>query len=138
MPPDQLALLARRNAFALGAAGLTMFAVGAALPGSGNAILLTAGPALLCVALVTVLRARALARKLEGGRTRAIRPPIPMVSMRHLLALSTTCAAAAAFLRDTAEHATASQALVTAGIEATAVVACFVALGPALGLWRRK
>lgn len=138
MPPGQLALLARRNAFALGSAGLTMFAAGAALPGNGNAILLAAGPALVCVALVTVLRAHALARKLEGGRTRAVRPPIPMVPMPRLLALTTLCAAVAAFLRDTAEHATASQALVTASIEATAVVACFFALGPALGLWRRS
>jgi hypothetical protein len=40
-------------------------------------------------------------------------------------------------LRDTAEHSSASQALGTASIEATAVVACFVTLGPALGLWRR-
>jgi uncharacterized membrane protein len=138
MPPAQLALLARRNAFALGAAGLTMFAAGAALPGKGNAILLAAGPALVCVALVSVIRARALARRLEGGRTRAVRPPIPMVPMRQLLALTTVCAAIAAFLRDTAEHATASQALMTASIEAAAVVACFCALGPALGLWRRR
>jgi hypothetical protein len=34
-------------------------------------------------------------------------------------------------------HATLGQAFVTAGIEATAVVACFILLGPALGLWRR-
>jgi hypothetical protein len=137
MPPDQLALLARRNTFALGAAGLTMFAAGAAVPGNGDAILLAAGPVLVCVALVTVLRARALARKLEGGRTRAVRAPIPMVPMPQLLALTTLCAAVAAILRDTAEHATASEALMTATIEATAVVACFFALGSALGLWRR-
>lgn len=136
-PPGQLALLARRNALALGAAGVTMFAAGAALPGNGSAVLLLGGPALVCVALVFVLRARALARRLEGGRTRALRPPIAIVPMPQLLALTTACAAVAAFLRDTAERATASQALVTAGIEATAVVACFLVLGPALGLWRR-
>jgi hypothetical protein len=137
MPADQLALLARRNGFALGAAGLTMFAAGASLPGNGNAILLAVGPALVCVALVTVLRARGLARRLEGGRMRALHPPLPMVPTPQLLALTTGCAAVAAFMRDTAEHTTASQALVTAGIEATAVVACFFALGPALGLWLR-
>ena len=137
MPPEQLALLARRDAVALGAAGLTMFAAGAALPGNGNPVLLLGGPALVCIALVTVLRARSLARRLDGGRTRAVRPPISIVPMRQLLALTTACAAVAAFFRDTAEHATASQALVTAGIEAAAVIACFLALGPALGLWRR-
>src|SRR5690349_219011 len=137
MPPEQLALLARRNGFALAAAGLTMFAAGAAVPGNGDALLLAAGPALVCVALVVVLRARSLARKLAGERTRAVRPPMPFVPMPQLLALTTAGAAAAAFLRDMAEHATAGQALVTAGIEATAVVACFIALGPALGLWRR-
>jgi hypothetical protein len=137
MPPDQLALLARRNAVALCAAGVTMFAAGAAVPGNGSAILLAAGPALVCVALVTVLRALAIARKLAGGRTRAVRSPLPMVPMPQLLALTTVCAAVAAFLRDTAENASASQALVTAGIEAAAVVGCFLALGPALGLWRR-
>jgi hypothetical protein len=43
-------------------------------------------------------------------------------------------AAVAAFLRDLGEHATAGGALVTAGIEATAVVGCFVVFGAALGL----
>jgi hypothetical protein len=137
MPPDQLALLARRNAFALAAAGLTMFAAGAALPGTGDAVLLLAGPALVCAALVSVVRARGLARRLAGGRTRAVRPPITFVAMPRLLALATVCAATAAFLRDTAEHASPSQALVTAGIEATAVLACYLVLGPALGLRRR-
>lgn len=137
MPPAQLALLARRNAFALGAAGLTMLAAGAALPGQGDALLLLAGPVLVCTALATVFRARRLVRSLDGGRSRAVRAPVPVVPMPQLLAFTTACAAAAAFVRDTAERATASQALVTAGIEATAVVACFLLLGPALGLWRR-
>ena len=94
MPPDQLALLARRNAFALTAAGLTMFAAGAALPGRGTAVLLIAGPALGCVAFASVLRARTLALELAGGRTRAVRSPVPMVPVSHLLALTTACAAA--------------------------------------------
>jgi hypothetical protein len=40
-------------------------------------------------------------------------------------------------VRDGAEHATVSGAFVTAGIEGLAVVACFLVLGPVLGLWRR-
>jgi hypothetical protein len=35
------------------------------------------------------------------------------------------------------EHGTVGEAFAFAGIEAMAVVACFFALGPALGLWRR-
>jgi hypothetical protein len=137
MPPDQLALLARRNACALAAAGLTMLAAGAAIPGSGSAFLLAAGP-VFSASRSRPWCARALARRLDGGRARAVRPPIPIVPMRYLLVLTTARAAAAAFLRDTAEHATASQALITASIEVAAVVACFLALGPALGLWRRR
>src|SRR4051794_40619065 len=47
LPPPALRLLARRNALALVAAGLTMFAAGAALPGHGSAALLLAGPLLV-------------------------------------------------------------------------------------------
>lgn len=46
-------------------------------------------------------------------------------------------AAAAAFLRDRVEQGSVGGAFVTAGIEAMAVVACFLVLGPALGLFRR-
>jgi hypothetical protein len=67
MSAPDLRLLARRNAFALVAAALTMFAAGAALPGRGAAGLLLAGPALVCVALVAVLRARSLPRRLDEG-----------------------------------------------------------------------
>jgi len=61
MSAPALLLLARRNALALVAAGVTMFAAGAALPGRGSAALLLAGPLLGCVALGAVLRARSLA-----------------------------------------------------------------------------
>jgi hypothetical protein len=39
---------------------------------------------------------------------------------------------------DTAEHASPSNAALTAGIEATAVVTCFVVLGRPLGLWQLR
>ncbi|MFN8131951.1 MAG: hypothetical protein U0R70_10440 [Solirubrobacteraceae bacterium] len=43
---------------------------------------------------------------------------------------------AAAFVWDRGEHAAVAGALGAAGIEALAVVGCFLGLGPALGLWR--
>ena len=148
MAPAQIVLLARRNGCALVAAGVTMFSAGAALPGQGSAVLLLAGPALVCIALVAVLRARSLARQLDRSGTLALRPPltdlrrlvpVPVASLdsRRLLLLTTCVAAAAAFLRDRVEQGTVSEALVTAGIEGIAVVGCFLVLGPALGLWRR-
>jgi hypothetical protein len=143
------ALLARRNGCALLAAGLTMFAAGAALPGHGSPALLLAGPVLVCVALVAVLRARSLARRLDGSRESAVRPPledlraltglpVPLLSAGPLLLLTACFAAAAAFARDLAEHATVSGAVVTACIEALAVVACFLLFGRPLGLWRPR
>jgi uncharacterized membrane protein len=146
--PADATLLARRNGTALVAAGLTMFAAGAAVPGQGSAGLLLAGPALVCVALVAVVRARALARRLEGARTPAARPPladlrrlmgvpIPQLPARRLLLITTCVAAAAAFVRDRAEAGTIANALLVAGIESAAVVACFALLGRPLGLWRR-
>jgi uncharacterized membrane protein len=145
MPPADAMLLARRNGCALVAAGATMFSAGAAVPGSGSAPLILAGPALVCVALVRVLRARSLARRLDGSGAHAVRPPlddlarlvplpVPALGAAQLLLVTTCAAAAAAFLRDRAEHAAAGQALVTAGIEAAAVVACFAVLGRALGI----
>jgi hypothetical protein len=148
MPPAQLVLLARRNGGALVAAGATMFSAGAALPGQGSAVLILAGPALACFAMVAVLRARSLARRLDGSGALAVRPPlkdlrrlirlpVPSLDSRRLLLVITCVAAAAAFVRDRGEHATVSEAFVTAGIEGMAVVGCFFVLGPALGLWRR-
>jgi len=147
MAAADVALLARRNGCALLASGLAIFAAGAALPGQGSALLLLAGPALVCVALVAVLRARSLARRMPGGGAVAVRSPladlrhltglaVPALGARRLLLLTTCIAAAAAFVRDRAEQATVGGAFVTAGIEATAVVVCFVALGRALGIWR--
>jgi hypothetical protein len=149
MPPTELVLLARRNCCALVAAGVTMFSAGAALPGQGSAVLILAGPALVCLAMIAVLRARSLARRLDGSRALAVRLPlddlrqltglpVPSLEPSRLLVLTACIAAAAAFVRDRGEHATLSEAFVTAGIEGVAVVGCFVMLGPALGLWRRS
>jgi hypothetical protein len=148
MAPAEVVLLARRNCCALVAAGVTMFSAGAALPGHGSAVLILVGPALVCVAMIAVLRARSLARRLGGSGALALRPPLedlsrlvrfPVRSLdaRRLLLVTTCVAATAAFLRDRGEHASVGEAFVPAGIEGMAVVACFLVLGPALGLWRR-
>jgi hypothetical protein len=146
MPAAEMVLLARRNGCALLAVGATMFSAGAALPGRGSAALLLAGPALWCCALGAVLRARTLARRLDGATAPAVRPPledlgritrlsVPSLDAGRLLMLTTSLGAAGAFVRDRAEQATVPGAFLTAGIEAAAVVGCFVLLGPALGLW---
>jgi uncharacterized membrane protein len=147
MPAADVALLVRRNATALVAAGLTMFAAGAAVPGQGSAGLLLAGPVLVCVALVAVLRTRALVRRMPGSGAVTLRPPlvdlrrltglpVPLLATRRLLVFTTGAAAAAAFVRECAEHDAIVVALVTAGVEAAAVLACFAVLGRTLGLWR--
>ena len=70
-------------------------------PGQGSAALLLAGPALVCVALVSVLRARSLARRLDRlGRARraaaargprAPHPPPRALGPQPPLLLVTTC-----------------------------------------------
>jgi hypothetical protein len=147
--PTELRLLASRNAVALVAAGLTMFSAGAALPGRGSAALLLAGPLLLGIAFIAVLRTRSLARRLDGAAPAPLRSPLadlrrlvpvatPDLRPGELLLVTIGLAAAAAFLRDRAEHATILGALTTAGIEAGAVVACFFLLGPVLCVWRYR
>ena len=144
-----LALLSRRNVTALIAAGVTMFAAGAAVPGQGSAVVLLAGPAVSFAAFVGVLAARRFTRRLPGARDTATHPPladlqtlipvrIPQLGTAPLLVAVSCLAAAAAFARDTAEHATAGGAAVTASVEAAAVIACFLVLGRALGLWRER
>lgn len=144
-PPADVLLLARRNACALLAAGLTLFAAGAALPGHGAAAAILAGPLLMFVALAAVARSRALARGLEGAADRAVRPPLddlaalaglraPALGDARQLAIATVAGVAAALLRGHAEHVAISAALVSAGVEALAVGVCFAVLGRALGL----
>jgi hypothetical protein len=109
---------------------------------------LLAGPVLACGALVAVLRARALARRLDAPGALAVRPPledlgrlvrlpVPSLDARRLLLVTTVVAAAGAFARDRVEHGGVGESFAIAGLEALAVVVCFVVLGPALGLWRR-
>jgi hypothetical protein len=148
MAPAEVVLLARRNGCALVAAGVTMFSAGAAVPGRASAAVLLAGPMLAGAALVAVLRARSLARRLDGPSALAVRPPledlgrlvrlpVPSLDARRLLLVTTAVAAAGAFARDRVEHGSVGEALGFAGLEGLAVVVCCVVLGPALGLWRR-
>ena len=64
------------------------------------------------------------------GRRTARPPAGPALGARSLLLLTTCLAAAAAFLRDLVEQATVGGAIVTAGIEAMAVIACFLVSAP--------
>jgi hypothetical protein len=145
MAPADVALLVRRNGCALVAAGLTLVAAGGAVPGHASAALLLAGPVVAAVALVAVLRARRLVRRLGGSHGRIARPPlrdlarltglpVPALSPARLLLVTACVAGAAAFVRDRAEHGTPGGALLVAGIEVLAVLACHAALGGALGL----
>lgn len=149
MSPPDLRLLARRNGCALIAAGATMFAAGAALPGRGSATLLLAGPTLACTALVAVARAWLLARRLDRSRGAAQRPPsveldqllpfrLPWIAPLPLLLVSASLAGAAAFVRDQAEHGTLGESLITAAVETTAVLAGALVLGRLLGLWPQR
>jgi len=146
--PAELMLLGRRNACALIAAGGTMFAAGAAVPGQGDAILLLIGPLLAIIGFGSVVRARALTRRLDGARTRVARAPLsdlaeisglPLASVTviQLLPVTVALAASAAFIRDHAdEHATVQGALVIASVEGIAVIACLLIFGRVLGLRR--
>lgn len=158
LSPPSLALLARRNAVALVAAGATMLAAGAALPGHGSAPALLAGPVLLLGAFAAATRARRLARHLPGGRARIALSPLDDVlgdvlgdtggfpvrwaratidPVRHPMracAVVAAIAAAGALWRDLGEGATLGGAAGVGLVELAAVVACFAALGPALGL----
>ena len=88
-------------------------------------------------------------RSLDGARSAAAHSPIADLAQlaavdirgpggRSLLVPVTCVAAAAAYPRDVAERATISQATLTAGTEAAAVIVCFAVYGPALGLWTRR
>ena len=127
-----------------------MFAAGAALPGHGSAVALLAGPVVACAGIAAVLRARRLTRRLDGARGVTSHSPlddlarlvhsarVPQLGTGPLLAAVTALAAVGAFARDTAEHASAGGAATTAGIEALAVVVCFLVLGRPLGLWPER
>ncbi|WP_157592375.1 HAAS signaling domain-containing protein [Solirubrobacter soli] len=147
MSPAELALLARRNMTALIAGAVTMVAAVSAVRG-GAAFALLAGSTAAAAALIIVIRVGLATRRLEGARDTVAHSPLAdlaqlaAVDVRALegwglLAPVTCLAAAAAYLRDVAEHATVGQATLSAGIEAAAVIVCFAAFGPALGLWTR-
>lgn len=149
--PAQVALLCRRNLVALAFAAVTLFSVGAALPGQTSAWKVVIGPAVALLAAAGVVRARRLARALEAAPRGAVRAPLadllaalrlPRLGGRWirsssstlLLAGITPMAAAAAFVWDNLEQGTISTSTRAAAIEAALTVAGFVLLGPALGL----
>ena len=146
--PDEVVLLVRRNGCAVAAAGVTLLASAIALPGQGPAVVLLAGPVVMCVASGAVLRSRALARRLPRAGVTAVRSPLddaarlvgvqfPSVALARVLFVTTCLAAMSAFVWDLGEDASVASAVVIGGVEAAAVVGCFVLLGRTLGLRER-
>lgn len=137
-PPADAALLCRRAAIGLVAAAITMFAAGAALPGRGSALVLVAGPALVCLAAAALVRAR----RLVGRRERVHRSPfadvraltgIPVPVVGPLVLA--TIAGVAAFMRDSGERGSSpSGSVVVGAIEAALVLVSYAALREPLGL----
>lgn len=145
---QDVALLCRRNTYALLAAGITMFAAGAAVPGRGSAVLLLAGPILAAVAGLIVGGTRAIVRGLPTSRQPLVRSPltdlgtalrasVPEVRANRLLIPTIIVASATAFAWDNADHGSFTSALIGAGIQALLVVLGFLLLGPPLGLRAR-
>jgi hypothetical protein len=149
--PADVALLSRRNGVALAFAFLTLFAVGAALPGRSSAWLVLAGPVLAAGAAVSVMRSWSLAKKLDQHRVGVVRPPLAdfaavvrrlvevpapvrRVSPVATLVVAVGLAMCAAFTWDRFDHGTVAASAMAAGIEAALVIAGFAALGRPLGL----
>jgi hypothetical protein len=151
--PADVVLLCRRNGVALGFSFLTLFAVGAALPGQTSAWLVLAGPALGMCAAVGVMRAWWLARTLESPRGGVVRPPladvvavarrfvdVPVPAWRvapsATVVVAVGLATCAAFTWDRLDHGTLAASALAAGVEAAMVIAGFALLGRTLGLRR--
>jgi hypothetical protein len=139
---DDLALLARRNRYALAATALTIFSAGAALPGTGSAVVLLAGPVFIVLAGALILRVSLGIRRVAGRSSVVNRSPfddlgdflhlhIPTVGPIAVAAL----AAVAAILRDSGEAGeTITQMLIVGGVEACLVLAAYLLLRRPLGI----
>jgi hypothetical protein len=149
--PAEVALLCRRNVVALLFAALTLIAAGGAVPGHTSAWRVLLGPAVALVAAAGVLRARALARRIDKDSPRAVRAPLVdlLMAIRRsgaitqqtmssssivLLGPTVVLAAGAAFVWDHLDHGSLSNSVAAAGMEAALTLAGFVLLGSALGL----
>lgn len=149
MTGQDVALLCRRNGYALLAAGITMFAAGAAVPGHGSAVWLLPGPALAMMAGLSVASTRSVLRGLPATRGPLVHSPLkdlgtltgltlPDLQSTKLLSATIVVASAGAFVWDHQDHGTVTSALTTASIQATLVLLGFLLLGPALGLRPRR
>lgn len=136
------ALLARRNRYALIAAGFTMFCAGGALTGNASAAILLAGPALWLAAMLAVTRSSILSSRLTTRGVKADRSPYSdLGELLHIqvptigpLALA-LLAAVGAMVRDSGEAGeTLSKVLVVGAIEAGLVLAAYLAMRRPLGL----
>ncbi len=149
--PADVALLCRRNATALGFALLTMFAVGAALPGHTAAWKVLAGPVMALVAAASVAHARSLAHQMEPRPGRIVRAPwvdaallanrfVPVpgfvwrLPAAAVLVPTVLAAMVAAFAWDLLDYGTVAGSGGAAGVEAALTIAGFMLLGHSLGL----
>ncbi len=145
MTGQDVALLCRRNGYALLAAAITMFAAGAAVPGHGSAVVLLVGPALALMAGLVVASTRTIIRGLPTIQEPLVHSPLkdlrtltgltlPDLQPTKLLRATIVVASAAAFGWDYQNQGTVTSALATVSIQATLVLLGFLLLGPALGL----
>lgn len=149
--PADVALLCRRNAMALGFALLTLFALGAAVPGQTTTWSVLSGPVIALVATAGLARVRSLARMLDPHPAGVVRTPLSDVTAlaghaphapgpewhahpAALLVPTVVIAMAAAFAWDLLDHGTVAASGLAAAIEAAMTLAGFVFLGRALGL----
>jgi hypothetical protein len=149
--PADVLLLCRRCGTALGFAFLTLFALGAAVPGETAVWAVLAGPVLALIAVASTAHARSLARKLQPHPSSLVRAPLADVaalagrsveapgSAWHaqpaaVLVPAVVLAMVGAFAWDLSDHGTVAGSGLAAGIEAALTIAGFVFLGGRLGL----
>lgn len=149
--PRDVDVLDRRNALALGFALMAQFAAAAALPGHAPAWLVLGGPMVALISLVLVARTHAWVRRLDQGEAQGAfapwidimtlvrRSPAPETSTWKsqglLLTLTTGAGVVGAFVWDQLDQGTIESSRAAALTEAAFILAGFVLLGPALGLW---
>ena len=150
--PGDVLLLCRRGGLALGFAFVTLFAVGAGVPGHTAAWAVLAGPVVAVIAAGCIARARWLARQLDRDASQLARAPQADVaalagrwvdtrgSAWHahpgaVLAPTVVVTMLGAFGWALLDHGTVAGSVEGAGVEAALTIAGFVLLGRILGLY---
>ena len=142
-------VLCRRDAVALAAALVSMFAVGAALPGHASAAGVLSGPVLALAAGWLVLRAQLLVRRIAAPDEHPVHAPVEdvVVVVRQgaepgpwarspwtVLPPTVVVAAVAAFAWDHLDHGSLASSGRAAVVESALTLAGFLLLGGFLGI----